>query len=685
MGTTLRLDDRIEGCLIGAAIGAELGFARCIEPRRFEADSPEKVFDANLAPALDYKPDPHRTLLASAVALTDVAVRAYLESRGRVTPEQFAKLFRDDRGVAFPAFLWDGLHTVQEILKEGMNPRLSGLATFPSGLLCACMPAVGIYHFGHPEYAYLDGVELASVAQPRLGADWAGLCAAAIAAAFEGSADAQAVVNTVLGIAFRNNRPLFYEIDWALRRWASLSGDQFLKRWHERGGAPDLDKDTQWIVYNPIQFVLPLLLRYADDVQKMMALLVVPPHFWYTTTVSAVVGGAILGAMKGRHGLPQEWLEWAEPIARPWFGLAHVVGSRVRREARLIKFTERLGASREDGGSLLKDKVCGCIMAGAIGNAMGSPVEGMTYEEIDRKYPGGITTVLDPKRLEGEDDNQMAMLLVETYLAREGQPVMARHFGKTWQERLNRNHFYPFCMGNAYDLICQGWDARIVGHWSVVTGSTVMCMEPVGIYHIGDPEFAAIDATAIAYMYQRGLDIVAASMLAATVAEAFRPDSSVDSVCKAALAAAPRERLRTFDDRPFKSCHDYIQTCLEVADRYTDVLAARAELYEKCLLYHHIDPLELWGLALAMFKIARGDVRQAAIGGTNIGRDSDTIAGRAAMLSGTLRGAANVPAEWVGLFPREAVDRIYRNAERLAQLVAGGKLPMLRKRQAIAA
>ena len=40
-----------------------------------------------------------------------------------------------------------------------------------------------------------------------------------------------------------------------------------------------------------------------------------------------------------------------------------------------------------------------------------------------------------------------------------------------------------------------------------------------------------------------------------------------------------------------------------------------------------------------MFLVAQGDVRRAAIGGTNIGRDADTISGRAAMLSGTLRGA----------------------------------------------
>jgi ADP-ribosylglycohydrolase len=206
-------------------------------------------------------------------------------------------------------------------------------------------------------------------------------------------------------------------------------------------------------------------------------------------------------------------------------------------------------------------------------------------------------------------------------------------------------------------------------------------MEPVGVYHACDPDFAATDALAVSYMYQRGLDALAASMLAATVAEAFRPDATADSVCRAALAAAPDTPLRTFDKRAFRSCRQYLEACLTVADKYDDVLAARAELSETCLLYHPIDPLELWGLALAMLKIARGDVRQSAIGGTNIGRDSDTISGRAAMLAGIIRGAGNVPAEWVAMFSRDALDRIDRNAARLVDLIVGRKLPLLKARQ----
>jgi ADP-ribosylglycohydrolase len=82
-----------------------------------------------------------------------------------------------------------------------------------------------------------------------------------------------------------------------------------------------------------------------------------------------------------------------------------------------------------------------------------------------------------------------------------------------------------------------------------------------------------------------------------------------------------------------------------------------------------------------MFKIADGDVRQAAIGGTNIGRDSDTIAGRAAMLAGTLRGASAVPKEWVKMFSPASLKRIQTNAAALAKLISQGKAERLKARQ----
>lgn len=663
------LEAKVRGCLIGAAIGAELGYSKVAKPENYRIAGPSDMFSAKLEPAFDILPTKGRASEWNCRVLVDLGIRAYAQKQGRVTPEDFGALFKSDAGVASPAISWDGMHTVQELLKEGMNPRISGLGCPPAGHLGAAMVATGIYHYADPEYAYLDGVELASVAQPRDGADWAALAAAAIACSLDPASDEEKVVETVLRIAQDNNKELFYTMNSRCRDASPFSpgDDKALDWWFFAGGQTNTTNEQKWFAYNPIGHVLPLLKAWGSQPEKLMALLICPNS--NSATVTPIIAGSIIGAIHGADIFAAEWRQWAEPIAEKWAGILDVVNKRRIKDQEIISVIDRLMETQDDGESLLFDKLYGCILAGAIGNAMGSPVECLHYWEIEEKYPGGVHTVLNPKCLESEDDNQMAMLLVETYLQQEGHPVTARHFGHTWYDRLNRQHFYSQCMGHCYDLIRMGWDPRITGHWSVVTGSTVMCMEPVGIYHLADPENAGIDARAISYMYQRGLDVTAASILASAVAEAFRPEATVDSICAAALAVSPTEKMNTFDNRPFDSVRQYIEQCLEVAAKYSDVFEVRKELYDKCMLYHAIDPLEVIGFSLAMFKVANGDVRQSSVGGTNIGRDADTIAGRAAMLSGTLRGSHNVPQEWIDLFRPSMLQKIKLNSARMMNLI----------------
>ncbi len=672
------LPERIQDALLGAALGAEMGWAASVRPRPPLA-TPADLLAWDLSPAESVL-NPYRTKALKLTPFADLGVRAYLTAGGRATPEVFGELLQDDAGIAQPVFSWDGIHSTQEVLKEGMTPRLSGFGATPSGLICASMPAVGLFHAGDPDYAYLDGVEIASVAQGRRGADWAGLCAAMIAGCCTG--DATATVDAVLKIAHQHCPELYYQINPYVqhtRAASDASEEDFVAWWLTEARPPYTRAGGGWLEWNPPLFVLPLLERFGQDARKFLPLSLAASGAG--PGVRGILAAAAAGALGGAAAFPEKWRAWGEKTSRPWQPLAAVVGQRLRQEAQIIATTQRLATEQAGDDSLLFSKAYGCILAGAIGNAMGSPVEGSFWYEVDKKHPGGITTVLNPERLEGEDDNQMAMLLLETYLDREGKPVLARHFGQTWYDRLNRDHFFNACMGHAYDLIRADWDARITGHWIQVTGSTVMCMEPVGAYHLGDPDWAVIDATAVSYMYQRGMDMIAATILAVATAEAFTPEATVHTVCAAALAAAPDEPFRTFDQRPFASPREYLQACLSVADKYDDVMAAREELNDTCLLYHQIDPLELLGLALAMFKISDGDVRQSAIGGTNIGRDSDTIAGRAAMLSGTLRGAETVPPEWTAMFGEAPLAKIKLRAHQWADLLAGPKLARLEKRQ----
>lgn len=671
-----KLEDKIKGCLAGAYIGAELGFIRHIKPELLNINDLEELPDKKMDPVFHYQEIEKKINYRKMTPFIDVGIRAYLKYQHRVTPEEFAEIIKNDDELSGPVFNWDDIHTVQELLKEGMNPRISGIGIVPTSNICVAMPAIGIYHACDPEYAYLDGVELASVVQCRKGADWAGLCASTIADALNPEASVDELIEKILKIAHTNAKDVFYQMNKKVHSIISISRTsekEFFTYWYYNGG-----HNPERLIFNPIEFILPLLPVYSDKPEQLLALINIPYNAG--CHIVSPLAAAIAGALHGYRIFPERWLKWAMPFTEKWFPIIDVLERRLKKENKVLVNIEKLNQQLDSGSTRLFDKIYGCVLAGAIGNAMGSPVECWFDWQIDEKYPGGIKTILDPRRLESEDDNQMAMLLVETYINRQGLPVMARHFGEMWKNKLNRDHFYAMCMGNAYNLIMSGWDPRITGHWSVVTGSTVMCMEPVGMYHIGDPEYAKIDARAISYMYQRGLDVTAAEILVAAVSEALSPDATVESICKQALKAAPSTPLKTFDTRDVKSCKEYLEKCLEIASRYNDVLAVRKELREKCLFYHPIDPLELLGIALAMFYIARGDVRLAAIGGTNMGRDSDTIAGRAAMLSGALNGAQSIPSEWIKLFKPEVLERIKRNCEIFVNCVVSGRIRRLKNR-----
>lgn len=660
----------VRAALEGAVIGAELGL-------RHEGTvgvAPEAIEDILGRPLTWYElapPPPHTGNSRSLAPFLETVVKAYAKVGGRITAEDWARELLSERSLREPPAFWLlDFYTVLELLEEGMNPRLTGLGNTPMGSVSVPCLVVGAYHAGDPDAAYVDAVELASVWQRRPATDWAALAAAALASALKPGANVNTIADDVLSVGATRAPEVKAEI---VRLLTEMDG----KPLYELLNAIGSGQIGEWYAYNPPAVALMLLHALASTPTRLLAAAARVRN----GSVYAPVVFAVVGALWGDDIFAAEWRSKACPLVEALLPLLPAIDCKLARERLIVGETERLLEPGEMGEPLLLDKVHGCILAGAIGNAMGSPCEGMLYHQVDERYPGGVTGILDPSRLKAEDDNQMALLLTDTYLRLEGRLVTARDFGATWMKQMERNGFW-LCCRNTYDLIRSGMDPRVTGHWNLVTGSSVMCMEPVGLYHLADPHSAYVDATAISYMEQRGLDVTAAAILAASVAEALRAEASVESVCQAALDAAPEEPLRTFDDRGMDSPRTFIARCLEIAERYNDVFAARAELYEKCLYFHCIDPLELLGLAYAIFRIANGDVRQAAIGGTNIGRDADTIAGRAAMLSGTLRGAHTIPAEWVALVPTDTRSLLLSVSEGFVRLHRERKLPALRQRLA---
>ena len=304
----------------------------------------------------------------------------------------------------------------------------------------------------------------------------------------------------------------------------------------------------------------------------------------------------------------------------------------------------------------LYDKTLGCLMAGAIGDTLGRPVEGWDYPAIVERH--GVLDDPFPdweaQRLKdlfgdvGTDDTALGLILCRAYLKKRGR-IGPEEYAQAWLDDMNPRSYW-YCMANAYELLRSGYSARTVGAMNIVTGSGLMAVNPIGIFNAGDPEQAYIDALELTSMWQRDLSILTGAVLAASMAEAMGPGATVDSVVETAIRVAPSDPFVTYNKRAVNNLRDAVIQAVEIGRKYASPLDLRAEAYEKLLQYQALDPQETMVLTFAVFVAARGDTRLGIVGGANIGRDADTLSSLAGQLYGALNGASSVPSEWVDAF-----------------------------------
>ncbi len=332
--------------------------------------------------------------------------------------------------------------------------------------------------------------------------------------------------------------------------------------------------------------------------------------------------------------------------------------------------------SDDDTQSLLYSKVRGCLYGGAIGDALGAPPEWRTPAEIRQRY-GWITDFVEgwdgPSPLgKGEgrytDDTHMIRILSQIYVEQAShldvyrfakeivppiaeQPRYVPEYGKDMLliDRL----FYPekwlfmrLRLANA--------DPRIGGVGNMVNCGAAMYASPVGIINACDPVNAYREAIEIFSAHQQSYGLEAAGVMAASVAEAFRPEATVDSVIDTALNLAK------------EGTHAAIAAVVNCARNQTDWKSAIGPLRDAMRPYdgsaedrndrgngsddwnpsrtHSIEEVPI---ALGFLVVTGGDFEQSVFGGANYGRDCDSIAGMAGSIAGALHGVTAIRDEWI--------------------------------------
>jgi len=329
----------------------------------------------------------------------------------------------------------------------------------------------------------------------------------------------------------------------------------------------------------------------------------------------------------------------------------------------------------------LQDKAVGALMAAAVGDAIGGATEGRSAEEIVERYDGHVTGIIDYfmpdwrtakpmspyHKGDGHvtDDTLMTGLLVKVYstlrrhltpfdLADHLVPLMMKDV--TWIPELERETVPLLRV-----FLAEKWlvtrlyyghaDPREAGVGNIVNCGAAMYMAPVGIANAGNPIRAYQEAIDLAGAHQSSYGREAAGVFAAAVAEAMRPGASADSVVECAIDLAhdgTRSAIEAVAEAAggVSTWQDAIPVLRDAIRPFDGVGEAYREPAQDSRRPSRLRSIEELPVALGFLKVTGGDVRGTILGGTNYGRDSDSIATMGGALGGALGGEGAVPQDW---------------------------------------
>jgi ADP-ribosylglycohydrolase len=311
----------------------------------------------------------------------------------------------------------------------------------------------------------------------------------------------------------------------------------------------------------------------------------------------------------------------------------------------------------------LFDKIHASMLAAAIGDAMGGPVEGWHYQQIVEKY-GVVEELLPYDRAPDyhshfattpgsfTDDTRLKHILCQAIIDRGDLPrrgdliqacTRAYYAART---DLERGFLEEYALAGMY-----AGDKLIWG--GQPTNGFIMANSPLGLICACQPEAAFLLSYEVDFISD-GYARYASAIAAAAVAAAMRPGATLTSIIDAALAASRAHRVEGeltrrwhWYDHVFKMNERLVETAVDIAARHRDVFSLRPEYYEKL----QVSPLgseaaQTLAVALGMLVAADGNLAQAIIGCVNYGRDNDSYATLAGAIAGALHGTTAIPAEW---------------------------------------
>ncbi|WP_264739593.1 ADP-ribosylglycohydrolase family protein [Cytobacillus firmus] len=340
-----------------------------------------------------------------------------------------------------------------------------------------------------------------------------------------------------------------------------------------------------------------------------------------------------------------------------------------------------------------EERVRGSVLSVALGDALGAPIEKLSYQEIKNQY-GRVESLktkwykadassdinLGRKRGNGivTDDTLMTKALINVYLTEKRhldaydmgkEFVKEIAFRKTYIPELDKEAmiidrlFYPekhiFLRHSLANC-----EPREGGQGNMVNCGAAMYCTPIGIVNAGNPKAAYDEAILLAMGHQNSYGLEAAGVFAACVAKAFETGVTVKEIVDTAIyyakdgtknairdltTAAEELRARSAGmDEVMESLQERIRPYSPMGD---DV---HRKIEKAGIPSNHYTPSRLFSIeelpmALAFIVLNDGDYYRSIYDGINSGRDTDSIGVMIGAILGAMYGDSVIDREDVEL------------------------------------
>ncbi len=337
----------------------------------------------------------------------------------------------------------------------------------------------------------------------------------------------------------------------------------------------------------------------------------------------------------------------------------------------------------------LRGRVRAMLHGIALGDALGAPVEKLSAADIRARY-GRVTSLKTRwhkmdwapearnNRVRGDgivtDDTLMTLALMDIYGevqrhldAWDMADGMVREIAwkPRWVPELQREAmlidrlFYPEkWIFQRHQL--SSCDPRQGGIGNMVNCGAAMYIAPIGVVHAADPKAAYDEAIGFASGHQESFGLEAAGVMAAAVAAAFVPGTSIDAIVEAAIGVAKdgtrnaiveiariARELRGTGASHEAVCDAFHAAIAKYSPMGDDLNHSPERVGRLSDAYRpsRLNAIEELPLALGFCLLNDGAFRTSIEDGINSGRDTDSIGVMAGAILGVLHGESVIDAE----------------------------------------